>query len=55
MGKTEAAKRAEVMRKEWWTSKSAELTINDLFGLGVLHNQELAGWRPPGSDSYPNP
>jgi hypothetical protein len=24
-------------------------------GLGVLHNQELAGWRPAGSDSYPNP
>jgi hypothetical protein len=55
MAKTEAAKRAEVMRKEWWKSKSTESTINDLIGLGVLHNQELARWRPASSDSYPNP
>jgi hypothetical protein len=38
MAKTEAAKRAEVMRKEWWKLKSTESTINDLVGLGVLHN-----------------
>jgi hypothetical protein len=44
MAKTEATKRAEMTRKEWWKSKSTELTINDLVGLGVLHNQELAGW-----------
>jgi hypothetical protein len=55
MAKTEAAKRAEVMRKEWWKLKSTESTINDLVVLGVLHNQELAGWRPSGGDSYPNP
>jgi hypothetical protein len=55
MAKMEAAKRAEVMRKEWWKLKSTESTINDLIGLGVLHNWELAGWRPAGSDIYPNP
>jgi hypothetical protein len=55
MAKTEATKRAEMMRKEWWKSKSTEATINDLVGLGVLHNWELAEWRPAGGDSYPNP
>jgi hypothetical protein len=55
MAKTEAAKRAEMTRKEWWKSKFTETTINDLIGLWVLHNRELAGWRPAGSDSYPNP
>jgi hypothetical protein len=55
MSKTEVAKRAKMMRKEWWKSKSTESTINDLIGLGVLHNRELAGWQPTGSDSYPNP
>jgi hypothetical protein len=55
MTKTEAAKRAKMMRKEWWKSKSTEATINNLIGLGVLDNRELARWRPVGSDSYPNP
>jgi hypothetical protein len=55
MAKTEATKRAKMMRKEWWKSKSTELTINDLVELGVLHNWELAGWRPADGDSYPNP
>jgi hypothetical protein len=55
MAKTDATKRAKMMRKEWWKSKSTEATINYLVGLGVLHNQELAGWRPVGGDSYPNP
>jgi hypothetical protein len=55
MAKTEAMKRAEMMWKEWWKSKSTESSINELVGLGVLHNRELAGWRPAGSDSYPNP
>jgi hypothetical protein len=54
MAKTKAAKRAEMMRKEWWKSKSTEATINNLVGRGVLHNRELAGWWPAGSDSYPN-
>jgi hypothetical protein len=43
MSKTEVAKRAEVMRKEWWKSKSTESTINDLVGLGVLHDKALRG------------
>jgi hypothetical protein len=36
MAKKEAAKRAEVMRKEWWKSNSTESTINDLVGLGCF-------------------
>jgi hypothetical protein len=55
MAKTEATKRAEMMRKEWWKSKSTEAIINDLIELGVLHYRELAGWRPADGDSYPNP
>jgi hypothetical protein len=43
MAKMEALKRAEVMRKEWWKSKSTESSINELIGLGVLHNKELGG------------
>jgi hypothetical protein len=55
MAKTKVAKRAKMMRKEWWKSKCTESTINYLVGLGVLHNQELARWWPTSSDSYPNP
>jgi hypothetical protein len=55
MAKMEVTKRAKMMRKEWWKSKSTEATINDLIKLGVLHNQELTGWRPADSDSYPTP
>jgi hypothetical protein len=43
MAKTEAAKRAKVMRKMWWKSKSTESSINDLVSLGVLHDKELGG------------
>jgi hypothetical protein len=55
MAKTEATKRAEMMRKEWWKLKSTKATINDLIELGMLHNRELAGWQPADGDSYPNP
>jgi hypothetical protein len=55
MAKAEATKRAKMMRKEWWKSKSTEAKFNDLVELGVLHNQELAGWRLADGDSYPNP
>jgi hypothetical protein len=55
MAKMEAVKRAEMIRKEWWKSKSTESTINDLVSLSVLHNRKLARWRPVGSDNYPNP
>jgi hypothetical protein len=43
MAKTEAQKRAEVMKKEWWKLKATESSINDLVGLGVLHNKALGG------------
>jgi hypothetical protein len=43
MAKMEVVKRAEVMRKEWWKSKSTESSINKLVGLGVLHDKELGG------------
>jgi hypothetical protein len=55
MAKTEAMNRAEVMRKEWWKSKSTESSINDLVGLGVLHDKELRGWRASESESFPDP
>jgi hypothetical protein len=34
MAKTEALKRDEVMRKEWWKSKSTESSINNLIAWG---------------------
>jgi hypothetical protein len=43
MAKTEVVKRAEVMRKELWKSKSTESTINDLVGPRVLHDKALGG------------
>jgi hypothetical protein len=43
MAKTEVMKRAEVIRKEWWKSKSTELSIKELVGLEVLHDKELRG------------
>jgi hypothetical protein len=55
MAKTEAMKRAEVMRKEWWKSKSTKSSINELVGLGVLHDKELGGWRASESESFPDP
>jgi hypothetical protein len=55
MAKTEVTKRDEMMRKEWWKLKSTESTINDLVKMGVLHNRELAGWRPTDCDNYPSP
>jgi hypothetical protein len=54
MAKTEAQKRAEVM-KEWWKSKSTEWSINDLISLGVLHDKVLGGWRASDSESFPDP
>jgi hypothetical protein len=55
MTKTEALKRAEVMRKEWWKSKSTESFINELVDLRVLHDKELGGWRASESESFPDP
>jgi hypothetical protein len=55
MAKTEVMKRMEVMRKEWWKSKSTKSSINDLIGLGVLHDKELEGWRASELESVPGP
>jgi hypothetical protein len=55
MVKTEAQKRAEVMKKEWWKSKSTKSSINELVGLGVLHDKALGGWRASDSESFPDP
>jgi hypothetical protein len=55
MAKTEAQKRAEVMKKEWWKSRAIESSINDLVGLGVLHNKALGGWRVSDLESFPGP
>ena len=55
MAKTEAEKTAAMMRKEWWASKSTGRSINELVAMGMLHNRELAGWRLPVGDGYPNP
>jgi hypothetical protein len=55
MAKTEVLKRAKVMRKEWWKSKFTELAINELVGLGVLHDKELRRWRASDSKSFPDP
>ena len=42
MAKSDAQKKAGVMAKEWWKSRSNEQTIEDLITMGVLHNKELA-------------
>jgi hypothetical protein len=43
MAKTEAQKRTEVMKKEWWKLKSTKSSINNIVGLGVLHDKALEG------------
>ena len=55
MAKSDAKKRAEIMAKEWWKSKSNAHTIEDLIAMGVIHNKELNGWRAPEGESYPDP
>ena len=55
MAKSDVQKKAGVMAKEWWKSKSNEQTIEDLITMGVLHNKELAGWRALECEGYPDP
>jgi hypothetical protein len=55
MAMTEVVKRAEVIRKERWKLKSTVSSINELVGLGVLHDKELGGWRASDSKSFPDP
>ena len=55
MAKKNAQKKAGVMAKEWWKSRSNDQTIEDLVAMGVLHNKALAGWRAPEGESFPDP
>ena len=55
MTKSDAQKKAGVMAKEWWKSRSNEQTIEDLVIMGVLHNKELAGWHASEGKGYPDP
>ncbi|XP_021309130.1 mucin-7-like [Sorghum bicolor] len=43
------------MAKEWKKSRSSARSLNDLVGMGLLHSQELGGWRAPEGESYPEP
>ena len=55
MAKSDAKKRAEMMAKEWKKSRSNTRSLNDLVRKGLLHNQELGGWRAPEGESSPDP
>ena len=55
MAKSDAKKRAEMMAKEWKKSRSTTRSLNDLVEMGLLHDQELGGWRAPEGESYPDP
>ena len=55
MAKSDAEKRAKMMAKEWKKSQSNTRSLNDLVEMGLLHNQELGGWRAPEGESYPDP
>jgi hypothetical protein len=54
MAKSDTKKRLEMMAKQWWKSKSTTQSIKELIEVGVLHNQELGGWRAPFGESYPD-
>jgi len=55
MVKSDSKKRAEMMANEWKKSRSSTRSLNDLVGMGLLHNQELCGWRAPEGESYRDP
>ena len=55
MAKSDSKKRAELTAKEWKKSRSSTRSLNNVVGMGLLHNQELGGWRAPEGESYPNP
>jgi len=55
MAKSDSKKRAEMMAKEWMKSRCTTRSLNDLVEVGLLHNQELGGWRAPEGESYPDP
>jgi hypothetical protein len=53
--KTEAEVRKEIMKKEWNRTRCTPLSLERLVRMGVLHAQELAGWRAPDLEPYPDP
>jgi len=55
MAKSDSKKRAEMMVKERKKSQCTARSLNDLVEMGLLHNQELGGWRAPEGESYPDP
>ena len=54
MAKSNSKKRDEMMAKEWKKSQSTMRSLNDLVEMGLLHDQELCGWRAPEGESYPD-
>jgi len=55
MAKSDSKKRAEMMAREWKKSRSTTRSLNELVEMGLLHNQELGGWRVPSGESFPDP
>jgi len=55
MAKSDSEKRAKMMAKEWKKSRCTLNSLKDLVEMGLLHNQELGGWRAPEGESYPDP
>jgi len=55
MAKCDSKKRAKMMAKEWKKSRSNTRSLNDLVEKGLLHNQELGGWRAPEGESCNTP
>jgi hypothetical protein len=53
--KTEAEVHKEIMKKEWNRSRCTPLSLERLVQMGVLHTQELAGWRAPDLEPYLDP
>jgi hypothetical protein len=53
--KTEAEVRKEIMKKEWSMSMCTPLSLKQLVRMGVLHAQELVGWRAPHLEPFPDP
>jgi hypothetical protein len=54
MAKSDSKKRAEMLAKEWKKSCCTPKSLNNLVEMGLLHNQELGGWRVPAGESYPD-
>jgi predicted transcriptional regulator len=53
--KTKAEVRKEIMKKEWSMLKCTPLSLERLVRIGVLHAQELAGWRAPDLEQFLDP